>query len=86
VIDYFASAAAARPAPEQFPGLTEREREILALIAAGHRNQAIAARLHLSHSTVRIFAKMQVTDRPGAIIRARAAGISADDQGEGRDR
>jgi DNA-binding NarL/FixJ family response regulator len=83
VIDYFASGAATRHAPEQFPELTDREREILALIAAGHRNQAIAAKLHLSHSTVRnyvssIFAKMQVADRPGAIIRARAAGISLD--------
>ena len=91
VIDYFANPPVARPAQESFPELTEREREILRLIAAGHRNQAIAARLHLSHSTVRnyvssIFAKMQVTDRPGAILRARAAGISGDDPGEVKSR
>jgi len=79
VIDYFSTA---RPAgqPPAFPELTEREREILELIAQGHRNPAIAKRLVLSPNTVRnhvssIFAKLQVADRAQAIIRAREAGL-----------
>ncbi len=63
-----------------FPDLTEREREILALIASGMGNGAIAARLSLSPKTVRnnvsaIFSKLQVADRAEAIVRARRAGL-----------
>jgi DNA-binding NarL/FixJ family response regulator len=79
VIDYFSTA---RPAgqPPAFPELTEREREILELIAQGHRNPTIAKQLVLSPNTVRnhvssIFAKLQVADRAQAIIRAREAGL-----------
>jgi len=79
VIDYFSTA---RPAgqPPAFPELTEREHEILELIAQGHRNPAIAKQLVLSPNTVRnhvssIFAKLQVADRAQAIIRAREAGL-----------
>jgi DNA-binding NarL/FixJ family response regulator len=82
LIDYFASnrpAAAAAMAP-QFPDLTQRERDILDLIAGGHSNQDIARRLVLSHGTVRnyvssIFSKLQVADRANAIVRAREAGF-----------
>ena len=79
VLDYFTTP---RPAEAviAFPQLTEREREILALIAQGHGNQDIARRLVLSHSTVRnyvssIFSKLQVADRAHAIVRARQAGL-----------
>jgi len=63
-----------------FPELTEREREILALIARYETNPEIARRLHLSPKTVRnhvsnIFTKLQVADRAQAIIRAREAGL-----------
>lgn len=63
-----------------FPELTEREREVLALIAQGLTNSAIAERLVLSPKTVRnyiteIFAKLQVADRAEAISRARAGGL-----------
>jgi len=63
-----------------FPELTEREREILALIARHETNPEIARRLHLSPKTVRnhvsnIFTKLQVADRAQAIIRARKAGL-----------
>jgi len=70
------------PGPSQpFPDLTEREREILALIAQGYTNQAIAERLVISPKTVRnhissIFSKLQVTSRLEAIIRAKDAGMS----------
>ncbi|MGH3086131.1 MAG: response regulator [Rubrobacteraceae bacterium] len=74
--------ASPRPdAPENlFPELTEREREILALIARHETNPEIAKRLHLSQKTVRnhvsnIFTKLQVADRAQAIIRAREAGL-----------
>jgi DNA-binding NarL/FixJ family response regulator len=78
---YFAGAedAAARP----FPELTEREREILSLIARGRTNAAIAEALYLSPKTVRnyvsnIFTKLQVSDRAEAIVRAREAGLGDD--------
>jgi DNA-binding NarL/FixJ family response regulator len=63
-----------------FPGLTEREREVLALIAQGKNNQEIAERLHISGKTVsnhisNIFNKLQVADRAQAIIKAHGAGL-----------
>ena len=53
---------------------------MLELIAQGHNNAEIAARLVLSQKTVRnhvsnIFAKLQVADRAEAIVRARNAGL-----------
>jgi len=79
LIDFFSAPRPAAP-PQVFPELTGREREILDLIAQGHSNIEIAARLVLSHSTVRnyvsnIFSKLQVADRAHAIIRAREAGL-----------
>jgi DNA-binding NarL/FixJ family response regulator len=67
-------------AAQAFPHLTEREHEILSLMAAGYTNTAIASRLYLSPKTVRnyvsnIFTKLQVSDRPQAIVRAREAGL-----------
>ena len=60
--------------------MTERECDILTLIARGYTNTAIADRLYLSPKTVRnyvssIFVKLQVADRAGAIVRAREAGL-----------
>lgn len=60
--------------------LSERENEVLELIARGHDNAQIAARLGLSEKTVRnhithIFEKMQVENRAQAIVRARDAGF-----------
>jgi DNA-binding NarL/FixJ family response regulator len=74
---------AARPkASGVFPELTEREHEVLALIAGGHNNEEIARRLVLSQKTVRnhvsnIFSKLQVADRSQAIVRAREAGMGS---------
>jgi DNA-binding NarL/FixJ family response regulator len=70
-----------RPAaPESFPELTEREREVLELIAQGLPNPRIAQRLSISVKTVGnhvsvIFGKLQVADRSEAIVRARDAGL-----------
>jgi DNA-binding NarL/FixJ family response regulator len=81
VLDHFAAPPApAAPAAEPFPELTAREREILSLLAEGRRTSAIADRLVLSPKTVSnnltsIFAKLEVTDRAGAIIRAREGGL-----------
>lgn len=79
LIDFFSSPPPAALA-EAFPDLTEREREILNLIAQGQSNIEIAERLVLTHGVVRnyvsnIFSKLQVADRARAIIRAREAGM-----------
>jgi len=79
VMDFFAHRKPDLP-PQIFPELTERERELLALLAQGLTNTAIAERLSLSPKTVRnhvsnIFSKLQVVDRAQAIIRAREAGL-----------
>lgn len=63
-----------------FPDLTEREREVLELIAHGADNQAIARQLSISAKTVSnyissIFSKLQVVDRAQAIVKARRAGF-----------
>jgi DNA-binding NarL/FixJ family response regulator len=73
---YFATD---RPAVS-FPELTEREREILGLIAHGRTNEQIAEQLVVSIKTVRnhvstIFSKLQVADRAQAVVRAREAGL-----------
>ena len=70
----------AAPASPAFPELTEREREILTLIAQGQSNATIAERLVISAKTVsnhisNIFNKLQVADRAQAAIRAREAGL-----------
>ncbi len=82
LMDFFSSI---RPTtlPQAFPELSDREREILDLIARGHKNLDIAHRLFLSPKTVRnhvsnILHKLQVTDRTQAIIRAREAGLGQD--------
>ncbi|NUR90977.1 MAG: response regulator transcription factor [Nonomuraea sp.] len=73
-------AAGQTPAGPAFPELTEREREILALVARHLTNPEIATRLSLSEKTVRnnvsvILTKLGVADRAQAIMRARAAGL-----------
>lgn len=72
----FARSASSAP----FPQLTERETEVLALLAAGRDNAAAAHRLGVSSKTVRnhvsnIIVKLHVSDRAGAILRARDAGL-----------
>lgn len=78
VLAFFAEPLAAGPQP--FAQLTDREREILDLVARGLTNPAIARRLVLSEKTVRnhvsnVFAKLHVTGRAEAVARARDAGL-----------
>ena len=70
----------AEPTPKVFPQLTDRERDVLHLLAAGRSNDAIARELTLSLKTVRnhvsnLFNKLQVVDRGQAIVKAREAGM-----------
>jgi len=76
MLRHFSRTAATSP----FPQLTEREHEVLGLLAEGRDNAAVAHRLGVSSKTVRnhvsnIIAKLHVADRSGAIIRARDAGM-----------
>jgi len=83
MMQYF-SASSTSPSkkdqPSEFDGLTERELEILDLIAQGHNNLVISNKLSLSIKTVQnyvssILTKLQVVDRSQAIVRAREAGL-----------
>ncbi|GEL99724.1 response regulator [Cellulomonas terrae] len=63
-----------------FPQLTDREREVLDLVAAGLDNETIARRLRLSPKTVRnhlanVLARLALPDRSAAIVRAREEGL-----------
>lgn len=66
-----------------FPELTDREREVLSLLAEGLTNQEVADTMGISLKTVRnhvsnILARLQVADRTEAVARARAAGLGSD--------
>jgi len=79
VIEFFSRSPENQP-PRAFPELTEREREVLELIARGLPNPEITRLLVLSPKTVRnhvsnILTKLQVRDRSEAIVRAREAGL-----------
>jgi DNA-binding NarL/FixJ family response regulator len=79
IIGFFSVPLSSAP-QRAFPELTEREEEILSLVAQGKSNQDIAAQLFVSVKTIRnhvsnILLKLQVADRAQAVIRARDAGI-----------
>jgi DNA-binding NarL/FixJ family response regulator len=81
VAEFFAAPRSS--AAEPFPDLTERENEVLELIAQGRSNGDIAGRLGITSKTVRnhvanVFNKLQVADRSQAIVRAREAGLGRD--------
>lgn len=82
VMEYWGAPRPPAP-PEAFPELSEREREVLDLIARGLTNSAVAERLVITPKTVRnhisnIFSKLQVAHRSEAIVRARQAGLGQD--------
>ncbi len=79
VMAYFADTRSPL-APHAFPQLTDRELEVLELVAQGQNNPSIARSLFVNPKTVRnhvsnIFSKLQVADRAQAIVRAREAGL-----------
>ncbi len=81
VAEFARLAAPARPAAGHLPEpLSEREREILALVAAGLTNREIADRLALAEGTVKnyvtvILGKIGARDRTQAALRARELGL-----------
>jgi DNA-binding NarL/FixJ family response regulator len=73
---------AATTAAAPFPELSERERQVLDLVAQGLGNAAIAQRLHLSLKTVQnhvssILTKLRLSSRAEAVARARDQGLGA---------
>ena len=82
IIGFF-SAPRSATTQRAFPELTEREEQVLSLVAQGKSNQEIARQLFVSLKTVRnhvsnILLKLQVADRAQAVIRARDAGMGRD--------
>ena len=76
MLELFGRSASTSP----FPQLTEREAEVLGLLASGLDNAVIARRLGVSAKTIRnhisnIITKLHVSDRTAAILRARDAGL-----------
>jgi DNA-binding NarL/FixJ family response regulator len=79
VATYFASARPSAQAEEPFPDLTDRERSVLDMLAAGKTNDQIARELFVSGKTVRntvssIYTKLHAAGRGEAIVKAREAG------------
>jgi DNA-binding NarL/FixJ family response regulator len=79
IVQFF-TGAQQEYASQVFPELTDRERDVLSLIAAGKRNSEIATALTLSDKTVRnhvsnVLLKLQVPDRTAAALKARESGL-----------
>lgn len=81
-----AAFAADNPSQPLFPELTDRERDVLRLVAEGQNNPTIARTLHLAPKTVanhvsNILTKLHFADRAEAILTARRAGLTTDRPG-----
>jgi DNA-binding NarL/FixJ family response regulator len=80
VAGLFRASADGSPTRAAFPDLTERERDVLEMLASGASNDAIARSLYVSNKTVRntvsgIYAKLHASGRAEAIVKAREAGF-----------
>ncbi|MET8120107.1 response regulator transcription factor [Micromonospora sp. NPDC005189] len=81
LLDRFAGQFGATPSTDpRLAQLTEREREVLLLVAQGLSNSEIAARVHVAEATVkthvgRILAKLQLRDRVQAVVLAYESGL-----------
>jgi DNA-binding NarL/FixJ family response regulator len=80
LLDRFVRGPAPQGVPERLRSLTEREREVLTLVARGHTNAEIAESLFLSEATVKthvvhVAAKLQLRDRVHAVVTAYECGL-----------
>ena len=81
LIEEFAQRPEAAPAPgPELAALTEREREVLALIGRGHSNAEIAERLYVSPATAKthvshIMTKLYARDRAQLVVTAYESGL-----------
>ncbi|MGI5320799.1 response regulator transcription factor [Actinomadura nitritigenes] len=80
IAEFVRRPAPAGPPPAGLDALTDREREVLALIARGLSNAELAEHLHLSPATVkthigRLLAKLQARDRAQLVIAAYETGL-----------
>ena len=78
--EFVAQPGRHRPPPEQLDSLTEREREVLALVAEGLSNQEIAERLVISPATAkthvsRTMLKLHAHDRAQLVVVAYETGL-----------
>ncbi len=83
ILNFFQGKPRQHNEAQAFPELSNREREVLELLAKGCSNTAIAAQLGLSLKTVQnhvssLLGKLEVEDRVEAAIRAREAGLGRD--------
>jgi len=80
VIEEFARTPAQTQPPPELANLTERELEVLHLVARGLSNAEIATRLHVSEATVkthvaRMLSKLRLRDRVQAVVYAYERGV-----------
>jgi DNA-binding NarL/FixJ family response regulator len=80
LIGEFATRSRATAGPDRLSGLTDREREVVALVGEGLSNDEIAARLVLSPATAkthvsRAMVKLHVRDRAQLVVLAYESGL-----------
>lgn len=80
LLDALRGSGSAGPNAELFETLSQREREVLALVAEGLSNQSIGTRLDISEKTVKthvsnILTKLGVSDRTQAAVYAWKSGL-----------